>query len=78
MAWPDDTKVIVSAWESTPYGVATDVQRQDRFWIKNQPYSLQDMMAGDESVPRGRYGSRPHSDRHRLRLILSAFGRRQT
>jgi phosphatidylserine decarboxylase len=47
---PDDDKVIVNACESTPYGIATDVQRQDRFWIKSQPYSLQDMLANDESV----------------------------
>ena len=42
--------MIVSACESTPYGISTDVQRQDRFWIKSQPYSLQDMLANDESV----------------------------
>jgi phosphatidylserine decarboxylase len=47
---PDDDKVIVSACESTPYGISTDVQRQDRFWIKSQPYSLQDLLAGDDSV----------------------------
>jgi hypothetical protein len=28
------------------------VARQDRFWIKSQPYSLQDMLAHDESVDR--------------------------
>ncbi|MBV9795021.1 MAG: phosphatidylserine decarboxylase family protein [Actinobacteria bacterium] len=50
VAAPDDDKVIVSACESTPYGLSTDVKRQDRFWIKSQPYSLQDMLAGDESV----------------------------
>jgi phosphatidylserine decarboxylase len=47
---PDDDSVIVSACESTPYGLATDVRLQDRFWIKSQPYSLQDMLAGDESA----------------------------
>src|SRR6202045_404314 len=47
---PDDDSVIVSACESTPYGLAVDVQRQDQFWIKTQPYSLQDMLAGDESA----------------------------
>ena len=47
---PDDDKVIVSACESTPYGISTDVKRQDRFWIKSQPYSLQDMLANDDSV----------------------------
>ena len=50
VAAPDDDKVIVSACESTPYGISTDVQRQDRFWIKSQPYSLQDMLANDDSV----------------------------
>jgi len=50
VASPDDDKVIVSACESTPYGISTDVQRQDRFWIKTQPYSLQDMLVNDESV----------------------------
>ena len=46
----DDDKVIVSACESTPYGISTDVKRQDRFWIKSQPYSLQDMLANDDSA----------------------------
>ena len=50
MAAPDDDTVIVSACESTPYGISTDVKRQDRFWIKSQPYSLQDMLAHDDSV----------------------------
>jgi phosphatidylserine decarboxylase len=50
VASPDDDKVIVSACESTPYGISTDVQRQDRFRIKSQPYSLQDMLADDDSV----------------------------
>jgi phosphatidylserine decarboxylase len=50
VASPDDDKVIVSACESTPYRIATGVQRQDQFWIKNQPYSLREMLANDESV----------------------------
>jgi phosphatidylserine decarboxylase len=50
VASPDDDKVIVSACESTPYGISTDVQRDDRFWIKSQPYSLADMLANDDSV----------------------------
>ena len=50
VASPDDDKVIVSACESTPYGISTDVKRQDRFWIKSQPYSLEDMLANDSSV----------------------------
>jgi phosphatidylserine decarboxylase len=50
VASPDDDKVIVSACESTPYGITTDVQRQDRFWIKSQPYSLADMLVHDDCV----------------------------
>ncbi len=50
VASPDDDRVIVSACESTPYGISTDVQRRDRFWIKSQPYSLEDMLANDDSV----------------------------
>ncbi len=50
VAAPDDDGVIVSACESTPYRIAIDVQRQDQFWIKSQPYSLQDMLANDPSV----------------------------
>ncbi len=50
VAAPGDDKVIVSACESTPYGIGTGVQRRDRFWIKSQPYSLQDILADDESV----------------------------
>ncbi len=50
VAAPDDDTVIVNSCESTPYGIATDVARQDRFWIKSQPYSLQDLLAQDELV----------------------------
>jgi phosphatidylserine decarboxylase len=50
VASPDDDKVIVSACESTPYGISTDVKRQDSFWIKSQPYSLADMLASDDLV----------------------------
>lgn len=47
VAAPGDDKVIVSACESTPYQISTNVQALDRFWIKSQPYSLQDMLAND-------------------------------
>jgi phosphatidylserine decarboxylase len=50
VASPGDDKVIVSACESTPYGISMDVKRHDRFWIKSQPYSLADMLANDDSV----------------------------
>jgi phosphatidylserine decarboxylase len=50
VAEPDNNKVVVSSCESTPYAISLNVKRQDRFWIKSQPYSLQDMLANDESV----------------------------
>ena len=50
VASPDDDKVIVSACESTPYGISMNVSRRDRFWIKSQPYSLEDLLANDESA----------------------------
>jgi phosphatidylserine decarboxylase len=50
IAKPDNDKVIVSACESTPYCIRTNVKREDRFWIKAQPYSLQDMLASPEIV----------------------------
>jgi len=45
----DDEDIIVAACESIPYAIGTDVKLQDTFWIKSQPYSLQDMLAGDEA-----------------------------
>ena len=50
LASPDDDNVVVNACESIPYRLATGVKRQDRFWIKSQPYSLQDMLGNDDSV----------------------------
>jgi phosphatidylserine decarboxylase len=50
VAAPHDDKVIVSPCESRPYRIARDVKRQDDFWIKGQPYSLTDMLAGERDV----------------------------
>jgi phosphatidylserine decarboxylase len=46
IAHPDDPKVIVSACESTPFAIATNVKAQDTFWLKSQPYSLIQMLDG--------------------------------
>lgn len=50
VACPHDDKVIVSACEATPYAIRDGVQLHDDFWIKRQPYSLQDILANDPSV----------------------------
>lgn len=52
VASPDDDSVIVSACESTPYSIKADVQLHDQFWLKAQPYSLNDMLANHEFASR--------------------------
>jgi phosphatidylserine decarboxylase len=47
VAEPDNDYVIVNACESAPYKIARDVQRQAKFWIKGQPYSLEHMLDHD-------------------------------
>ena len=48
---PDDDRVIVNACESAPYRTACNVHAHARFWIKDQPYSLLHMLAGDSLAP---------------------------
>lgn len=50
VAAPDDDYVIVAACESTPFSIRSDVKCRDEFWLKTQPYSLQDMLADDEAA----------------------------
>lgn len=47
VADPGDDAVIVSACESTPFSLRTDVQLRSTFWAKGQPYSLQFMLNND-------------------------------
>lgn len=51
VASPDDDAVIVNACESAPYRLARHVRRQDKFWIKSQPYSIAHMLANDSLAP---------------------------
>lgn len=46
----DDPYVIVSACESAPYRISTNVQKDTKFWLKGQPYSLEYMLNHDESA----------------------------
>jgi phosphatidylserine decarboxylase len=48
VAEPDNPKVIVSACESAPYKISTNVGVDQKFWLKGQPYSLEYMLAKDE------------------------------
>ncbi|KAK5129614.1 hypothetical protein LTR08_003013 [Meristemomyces frigidus] len=45
-ATPDNgAPLIISACESAPYRIATNVAARAKFWLKAQPYSLIDMLA---------------------------------
>jgi phosphatidylserine decarboxylase len=46
-----DDSVIVNACESAPLQVKTDVPLDARFWLKGQPYSLENMLNFDEHTP---------------------------
>jgi len=47
---PNNNKVIVSACDSNVYNIQHNVKKVDWFWVKSQPYSLNDMLNNDESV----------------------------
>jgi len=51
VAGPDDDNIVVSACESKPYKYAYNVSLRDKFWIKNETYSVRDMLAQDELAP---------------------------
>jgi phosphatidylserine decarboxylase len=45
---PKNRKVIVSANDGTVSAIARGVKRTDEFWLKGQPYSLVNVLNGDE------------------------------
>ena len=47
----DDDSVIVNACESAPLQVRTEVPLDARFWLKGQPYALENMLNFDEHTP---------------------------
>jgi phosphatidylserine decarboxylase len=48
---PDDDSVIVNACESAPFALRHDVPLSARFWLKGQPYSLENMLDWSEYTP---------------------------
>lgn len=46
----NDNDIVNNACESKPYNLATEVKLRDAFWLKQQPYSLEHMLGGDERV----------------------------
>lgn len=50
VAQPDDSRIIVSACEASPYDVRENVQLHDRFWLKTQPYSLREILTSTQEA----------------------------
>jgi phosphatidylserine decarboxylase len=50
IAEPNNSKIIVSACDSNVYNIQHNVKKVDWFWVKSQPYSLNDMLNNDKSV----------------------------
>ena len=48
---PGNDDMIVSACESAPLGITQNVALSDLFWLKGQPYSLENMLNFDEYTP---------------------------
>jgi len=44
VAAPNDDSVIVLPSDGTVYKIATDAQRTAKYWLKSEPYSLEDML----------------------------------
>ncbi|ODM15676.1 hypothetical protein SI65_08910 [Aspergillus cristatus] len=49
---PDNDSVIVNSCESKPYNVQHNVKGHDAFWVKEQPYSVLDMLGRDPMADR--------------------------
>ena len=45
---PDNDKAIVSGFDCTIYKISYNVKKVSNFWIKDQPYSLRDMLDNDK------------------------------
>lgn len=52
VAAPENDKIIVSAADSEIFNIQSNVKRSDWFWVKSQPYSLDDMLDNDKCVER--------------------------
>lgn len=49
VASPDNSAVVANACESKPYNISRNASLRAKFWIKDQPYSVLDMLGHDSS-----------------------------
>lgn len=52
IAEPGNPKAVISANDGTVYRISRGVKAEDRFWLKGQPYSLVNMLAGSAYLDR--------------------------
>ncbi len=52
VAAPGDDSIVVNACESAPYRTVTNVKKTDKYWIKGQPYSLENILNKDDLTDR--------------------------
>lgn len=52
IAAPDDPKVIISPNDGNLVTIARDIKPQDKFWLKAEPFSLEDMLNRSEGWER--------------------------
>lgn len=46
--FPENDSIVNSACESTVYKIAHNIKKHDRFWLKDEPYSLFHMLNNDD------------------------------
>lgn len=46
--WADSDRVVLNACESAPLALRKNVQLDDSFWVKDQPYSIRNILDFDE------------------------------
>ncbi|WP_136668030.1 phosphatidylserine decarboxylase family protein [Flavobacterium sp. H122] len=54
---PDNDAIITNACESAPLQIVKNVALSDQFWLKGQPYSLENMLNFDEFTPQFKGGT---------------------
>lgn len=76
---PDDKSIIHNPCESTPYFIVYDVKCHDQFWLKNNIYSLYDMLNRDLKLAKEFVGGTVYQavlsslDYHRWRSPVSGI-----
>ncbi|KAK0231738.1 phosphatidylserine decarboxylase-like protein [Armillaria nabsnona] len=61
VVFPENNLIVNNACESTVYCIASNIQALDTFWLKGEPYSLNNMLNNDPLAPYATKYHRWHS-----------------